>query len=226
MDYNLTGAIAANVTSIQPMLGSSENALNLSTLIGVFIGFILSQMAEYLRSRRESIAINKKLLLLLTQDWETNRTIIANNILLISKDNEAMAESRHLIAPLELLATGFWDIIKSNLPNKLIDGDTLVNIRNIAILTMRINEYVQSREAFRINNMGIMDTDPNRKIYNEMLLAEMNKLSKSLNTFLQIYTYNGLNRNFMSKVWKRYLIERDTSASRQQPVTATKAKGK
>ena len=171
---------------------TTQDALNLSTLFGVLIGFTLSQAAEHLKTRRELIARNKKLLSLLAQDWETNRLIIANNISRIAEDDEAMTNSRLVVVPLEPLVTGFWDLIKSNLPNKLIDDKILINIRNIAIITMRINEYIQSREAFRINNMGIMDTKPNRIIYNKILLTEMNTLLSYLITFRQIYTYDEL----------------------------------
>ena len=166
---------------------SMQNGFNWYTLIAVGVGFILSQFADYLKHLRDSNALDKRLLSLLILDWRTNQSIIHRNVSLISQDNEAISEARFVVIPLESLEMGFWDLIKYNLPNTLIDGHRLITINEIAVSMNRINEHIKSRENFRINNRALSNANSTRKMYNDTILKEMEILLSLLNSSLPDY---------------------------------------
>jgi hypothetical protein len=76
-----------NSTIIIKLDGGVQNILNWSTLIGVVLGWILSQVGGYINSIKTTNLQDKRRLALLNQDWTSNMSIMNRNIALINQEN-------------------------------------------------------------------------------------------------------------------------------------------
>ncbi len=93
----------------------------------------------------------------------------------------ALKENKSLVAPIQLFQNSAWELIKINFPKIIIkDNDLLGNIRNLTQLIDLTNEFIRSRESYRINN-GAMDNYSTRmQKYDESILVGINGLYTKL----------------------------------------------
>jgi hypothetical protein len=170
----------------------TQSILNWSTMAGVILGWVLSEIGRRINDIRIADKQDKRLLALLNQDWISNKSKMQRNISLINQEIEILQTNKHVVVPLELLEMSFWNIIKYNLPNRLIDDDRMVIIRDIAARTNRINERVQSRENFRISNLAMSNFHTSLGIYNKNLVDEIKDLIAVLDEEQPNFTYERL----------------------------------
>jgi hypothetical protein len=181
-----------NSTIIIKINNTTQSILNWSTIAGVILGWVLSEIGRRINDQRIADMQDRRLLALLNQDWISNKSKMQRNIGLIYQETDILQTNKHVVVPLELLEMSFWNIIKYNLPNKLIDDDRMVIIRDIAARTNRINERVQSRENFRISNQAMSNFHTSLGIYNKNLLDEINELITVLDEKQPNFTYERL----------------------------------
>lgn len=152
----------------------------ISGVIAVIIGLILTMLWDNFKFKRESKQREEKVLSAVKEELVSNLDILQYNQVLLQTDIKIIDENKSVIAPLNLLQSGFWDLVKINLPQKLTKGDTLVKIRKAAQLTDQINEQIRSRENHRINNQAMTNYNRRMKLYDETLLESIEVLLKSL----------------------------------------------
>lgn len=152
----------------------------ISGVTATIIGFIMTMLWDTFKFKRESKEREETVLSAVKEELISNLSILQYNQTLLQKEIEVIDENRSVVAPLSILQTGFWDLVKINLPQKLRKGNILVRIRRLAQLTDQINEKIQSRENYRINNQAMSNYHRRMKLYDETLLESIGILLKSL----------------------------------------------
>ncbi len=152
----------------------------LAGVIATIIGFILTMLWDTFKLSRESKKREKTVLSTVKEELINNLSILQYNQTLLQRELELVDDNKRLVAPLNILQSGFWDLVKINLPKKLTKEDTLIKIRTVAQLTDLMNETIRSRENFRIHNMALSGYGSRIKLYDEILLENIGNLLKSL----------------------------------------------
>lgn len=149
-------------------------------VIATVIGFILTMVWDIVKFNRESKRREETVLSAVREELVSNMSILEDNVQLLLKDLEVIGDKKSVVAPLTLLQSGFWDLVKINLPRKLTKVDTLVEIRKVAQLTEQVNEQIRSRENYRIHNQAMSNYHRRMRLYDEMILGGILILQKSL----------------------------------------------
>lgn len=104
-----------------------------SGVIAIIIGFILTMLWDTFRFKRESKKREETVLSAVKEELVSNSIVLQDNQTLLQKELEIIDEEKgSVVSPLNLLQSGFWDLVKINLPWKLTKGDSLVKIRRVA----------------------------------------------------------------------------------------------
>ena len=124
-------------------------------VIATSFGSLLTMLFYHLTYKKEKKERETAILLAFKEELESNSSIIEDNKKIIEEELKLLQEFSEKIVktPLNLLESGFWDLVKINLPQKLVKAGILVKIRNIVLLTNKINEEIRSRENFRISTI-------------------------------------------------------------------------
>ncbi len=152
----------------------------MSGVIATIIGFVLTMSWDIYKFNRELKQREETVISAVKEELVSNLSILQYNQTILQKELEVIAEDKSVVAPLSLLQSGFWDLVKINLPRKLTKVDTLAQIRKAAQLADQINEQIRSRENYRINNQAISNYHFRMKLYDQILLENIGILLKSL----------------------------------------------
>lgn len=149
-------------------------------VIAVIIGFALSMVWDNYKFKRESKKKDEIVLSAVKEELVSNLTKLQENRQLIEEELDLIDEKRRVLSPLNLLESGFWDLVKINLPQKLTEGDVLLKIRKVALISERTNEQIRSRENYRIHNQAMTGYISTLRQYDKMILSSITKLEESL----------------------------------------------
>ena len=122
-------------------------------VIATTIGSLLMVGWDILKFRRESRWRDETICGAIREELLANLDILRANQRLFEQKLAVLDQRMLVVTPLSLLQTGFWDLAKVNLPQRLIrDGDMLISIRNVSRMTDEVNETIRSRENYRLHN--------------------------------------------------------------------------
>lgn len=141
-------------------------------LVGIVIGIVISNytIEQEAKNRDDSIIIALKAELLVNED------ILKKDKEIIESDIKVHSQRRLVVAPLSLINNS-WDLIKFNLPKRLIEDQKLLALfRKISLLTYETNSFIISRENYRLNNEAMTNFHTRMKIYDELILNQISTL--------------------------------------------------
>ena len=155
----------------------------LGGVVLALLGFLLTVAWEVRKLRRESQHREKVVTRALKEEMLANVEILKNNQALLSGELAIIDQDKTLVAPLDQLHAGFWDLVKVNLPQKVLtEPDFLAEVREISQLTDQVNETVRSRESYRIHNGAMSNYSSRMKKYDQILMEYNQKLLTALET--------------------------------------------
>jgi len=164
-------------------------------LISVLLAFTLTTAYQTYQNYSNNKKKEKAIIIAFSEDLKANLIIVNKNQTRIKNELKEIGKNTIMINSLDVLQSGFFDLLKIYLPQKLAEPETLSEIRNIYLITNGINGNIQSRETFRTNN------DQTKQYfyhwiqkYDEILLGYMEALTKNIEIFSpKIEKYNSLN---------------------------------
>lgn len=160
-----------------------------SGVIATVIGFGLTILWDIFKSHRETRYREGRVLAVVREELVGNVRVLNNNLKLISKELQLLPNNKSVVDPLVPLKASFWDLVKINLPKKLMEGDVLLKIRDMVELTEKINEVIQSRENYRIHNRASTNYGVQLQAYDNILVGNIKEflgLIKGLPSFLYV----------------------------------------
>lgn len=151
-----------------------------NVVAGIIIGFILTIVWDNHKFRRESKKKEEIVLSAVKEEILNNLDKLQNNRQLIEEELKLVEKSKMVVSPLDLLESGFWDLVKINLSQKLTKGDVLLKIRKVALLIDRTNEQIRSREDYRTHNRAMTGYITTLHRYDNIILNSIATLEESL----------------------------------------------
>ena len=125
------------------------------------ISFIIIWDGYNSKKKENSLFLNLQL------ELSANLVSLTKNSVTIFKDLKAMPRGNHILSPLKILRTEIWDLIKFNTPNSLFKNNLIGKLATIYFVISELNENIESRENFRINNLITTNFVPGLKIYDK-----------------------------------------------------------
>lgn len=112
--------------------------------------FTLATARDTLKGRRERQEREQATLAAIREEITANKGIAEDNWKLLEREMEMLADNMRLLNPLDPLGSGFWEIVRVSPPQRVArDERALASVRNVARLTLQVNEVLRSRENFR-----------------------------------------------------------------------------
>lgn len=160
----------------------------LSGVIATIIGFIFTIIWDIYKYRRDIGSRDNTILTAIGEELRSNYEISTLNKNILLEEIKVLDENKSVVTPLCFLQSGFWELVKVNLPSALAKGDSLLKIRKMAQSTNEINEVIRSRENYRVHNGAMSNYSSRLKIYDQILLQHFNELNK---------LYDGMQENHL-----------------------------
>jgi hypothetical protein len=141
----------------------------LSGVIATIIGFLLTMLWDIYKYRRDSGKRDKSVLNSIREELISNKSIVLKNQQMLQQEMDLLSKNIMVGSPLSTLQGGFWDLVKINLPNQFIKGNSLISVRKIALLTDEINEIIRNRENYKLFNGFASDYSNRLRSYDQLL---------------------------------------------------------
>ena len=149
-------------------------------IIATLIGFIFSIRWDMYKYKRDTRQKDELIITSIKEELDANSEIQFANNVTINNDINALNEGKIVIPPITQLHDSIWELMRIHLPNKMSSTDMLTKARNAVQLTKQTNEYIQSRENYRINNQGMSNYHAVLMIYDKDLLPLMKLLQQHI----------------------------------------------
>jgi len=146
----------------------------------VLIGFILTMAWDLFKWNRELKKREETVLSAVKEELQNNLDLSKHIYRYLQEEFKVIDTNKTIVEALPILYVGFWDLIIINLPKKLLKTDVLIKIRNVSQFTNIINEQIRSRENYRINNEAMSNYHSRIKLYDQILMGHVVKLSRLL----------------------------------------------
>jgi hypothetical protein len=155
----------------------------ISGVVATILGFVLTMAWDYIKYRRETGERETAVLRAMREDIADNTSIAQQNIAMLIQEIQVLKEQKSVVAPLQPLQQGMWDLVKLNIPQKLSRSpDLLSHVRQTANLGSYAIETIRSRENYRITNGAMSNYHDRMRLYDETLLDLHQRLVTSLQT--------------------------------------------
>ncbi len=155
----------------------------LTGVLATTIGFGLTMLWDLWKFRREDNRKTAAVLLAVEHELIENLEIAKANKQLLEAEIPVLDEGKHLIAATLPFKQGIWELLKINLPDKLLEKESLLAmLRDIYMATSHINEGMSSRQVYRDTSANNTAFGQNMKGRNSMLIAQMEELSSNIDS--------------------------------------------
>lgn len=144
--------------------------------------------SQYDLLQAERTERDEAVLVAIRDEVASNIAIVQQNQNALKQELEALTQDKTLVAPLLLLSTGSWELLKASIPERFFKGKgSLKLVTDAFALANAINQTVRSRENYRISNGAMSNFAGRMKLYdhdlaakNESLLDFLKKLEDQL----------------------------------------------
>ncbi|MFH1287002.1 MAG: hypothetical protein ABII02_04630 [Candidatus Magasanikbacteria bacterium] len=134
----------------------------------------------------KSIKQEKNSLTTIAHELETNISELKDNKQTILQELNVLEQKKIIVKPLVKLNGDFSSFLTMNCPSLFKNqADLLEEMRKITKLTNEINETIQSRESYRVNNGAMTNYETRIKIYDEILQNSIMKLEMLMPDFIK-----------------------------------------
>lgn len=159
----------------------------ISGVAATLVGFLCTILWDVYKYRRDVSERDKSILKVVQHDLEENRQLATENKAMLKQELEVLDKRKELVPPLLLMKTGFWDLLKANLPKKLIKNtDLLERIQALSLLASHINEEIRSRQNYKNASSMMSNYNETIKIHDGILISDLDRLTKGLDDALAI----------------------------------------
>lgn len=138
------------------------------SIVSTAFGFSLFYIWDKIKYKNNKSNKDQNTLRVIKSELAENAVIIKNNLDWMSSGENAMDENMTIVTPMCKLNLSFWDIIKLNFPEDIVNNkDLFPALCKVHTIASQINQAIEIREAFRIGRI----TDENKPAYNKRLKA-------------------------------------------------------
>ena len=183
-----TKTTPTSTTTVNPFYLTEWEKGFISGLIATLIGFVLTMFWDIYKDRRDKSEKDKIIKKLIQDVLNENLLYISSINAVLTQELGVLNQNKNIITNITTLKNDFWDLIKFNIPKDLLENnDLLKRLQNISSLTKSINENINSREMYRLNN-GAMDNFTIRlQYYDELIFTENERLKGLITAFKADY---------------------------------------
>ena len=149
----------------------------ISGLIATLIGFFLTMIWDIYKNRRDKIEKDQIIKKLIHDTLNENLVYIDKINQVLTQEIAALVQQQSVVTNITTLKNDYWDLIKFNIPkDHLKDNNLLKKLQDISSLTKSINENIDSREMYRLNNGAMSNFETRLQHYDDLILSENTKL--------------------------------------------------
>jgi hypothetical protein len=149
-------------------------------IAGITSGLVLAMLWDSFKIRRAARKKETKILSAIKEEISHNLNALRSNSELLHKELDTIFDENNVIHPLTPLLSGFEDLLKFNIPDKVVRGDTLVKLRSTIPSVASINEQIKNRESYRTSEHEVTVYYRRIKKFDESLLKVTERLLGSL----------------------------------------------
>src|SRR3989344_6480593 len=150
-------------------------------VLATTIGFGLTMLWDLWKLHREDGRKITAILLAISHELKENLEIMKANRQLLEAELPILNTGKHLIGSTLPFKHGMWDLLKVNLPAKLLQKESLLaKLRDLSLSASHLNEGMSSRQIYRDTSSNNTAFGQNMKGRNTTLIAEMDELSKDI----------------------------------------------
>lgn len=149
-------------------------------IAGITSGLVLAMLWDTFNIRRLARQGEKKILSAIKEELSQNLATLKTNIELLIEELDTIFEENNIIHNIIPLQTNIKDMIKVNIPDAVIKGDTLTKLRHTTHTIDSINEQIRSRETYRNSEQDVSIYYRRIKKFDERILKHSDSLIKSL----------------------------------------------
>jgi hypothetical protein len=151
----------------------------ISGALATLLGFAFTMVWDVWKGMREESKRSKAILRALKTEFEVNLDISAVNTELLDSELKLLGEGKHLIPALVPFKHGFWDLLKSNIPDKVLhDTESLTKFREVALVVSRLNEGIRSRQTYKDTSGAMGNFNARLKSSDALLISGVKQLTE------------------------------------------------
>ena len=156
----------------------------ISGLIATLLGFVLTMLWDIFKNYRDNKRKDKIINKLIRDVLNENITYIQSINYVLTEELKILNQRQFIVTNITILKNDFWEIIKFNIPKDLLkENNLLKRLQDISSLTKSINENINSREIYRLNNNAMTNFSANMQHYDELIIQENTKLNELIISF-------------------------------------------
>lgn len=153
----------------------------ISGVLATLIGFIFTMIWDTYKYRRDDLQKDRAIVSSVKEEIIANQFICDGDKKSLDQEVIALRENKSLVAPIQIFQNSAWELIKINFPKSIREDDNLLSeIRNLTQLIDLTNEFIKSRESYRINNGAMDNYFTKMQKYDESILVGVNDLNNRL----------------------------------------------
>lgn len=155
-------------------------------VLATTLGFGLTMLWDLWKFRREDGRRNAAVLRAVKHELNENLEIATSNKKLLEAEIPVLEEGKHLIVATVPFKQAIWELLKVNLPEKLLEKESLLStLSNLAMAASHLNEGMSSRQTYRDTSANNTAFSQNMKGRNSMLISQIKELSNGIDGALK-----------------------------------------
>lgn len=149
------------------------------------IGFVLTMLWDVYKYRRDTTDREKSVMNIVKYEVEENRNASVENAILLEEENSIISGGSVLVHSLLLMKAGYWSILISNTPQKLLKNvELLEKIQGVALLANHINEEIRSRQLYKDTNSAMTNFRNTVEGKNTVILNDLSRFNDLIDDVL------------------------------------------
>ncbi len=149
-------------------------------------GFGFTMAWDLWKIRREEKCRNQAIVRAVKHELDENVEIGKANLKLLDEESKMLSEG-YLLVPMLPFKDGIWDLLKANLPDKLlIQTELLTGLRDASIGALHLNAGTNSRQAYKDTSGAMSNFRQTIKIRNDLLVAEIKEFTSGIEKLFQL----------------------------------------
>ena len=133
----------------------------------------LTILWERYKNHEDDKEKQKVTVMALVYDLDSNLKIGLSIVGLMTNELQILNHGNRLVDSIPKLKTGYWDYLKYNMPLVISRNIAVINqLRDIDSVCTNINDSIDSREAYRINNGAMSNFIEMMTLYDNIILQK------------------------------------------------------
>lgn len=152
-------------------------------VLATSIGFGFTMIWDLWKMNREQKQKTDSILRAIERELKENQGIAKSNKEFLEAELPVLKEGKHLIGATQPFKKEIWDLLKINLPNKLLKNESLLSLLSgLSMSACHINEGMGSRQVYRDTSANNTAFSENMNGRNSILISQIEKLLVNIET--------------------------------------------